>query len=718
MAGSPPLVSVLVAARDAEATIAEAARSVLAQSVRDLELLVVDDGSADATASVVERLGDPRVRVVRNERSLGLAGALNVGLDEARGTYVARMDADDLALPGWLDRLLVRMRSLPRVAVVGTGMIDLHPGGRLGTLHRMPTGPLAVRWAALFSSPFLHSTVLLDRSVLERHDLRYDTSFGESEDFDLWARLLSVAEGDNVQRALVLYRKHPAQASTRRAELQRECQRRIALRQIGELAPELDHARADLAWRLGAGAPVADADAAAEALVALVRAFEVRHGGRNARHAAAWTLARAGRPHAALRLDPLLPLRLARRGRRRRDARGEREATAGWLARSGETAPVRVTLVFPELTPYRTPMLDLVAARPELDATVLYASTSVQRRTWSSEPRHRAVVLGGIRLPGLYRALRHDYPLSLGVFRALRTARPEVVVASGWSTFASQAAAWWCRRHRVPFVLLVESNDRDPRPGWRRIVKALVVPRVLRGTAAVLVVGSLARDAMVARGVPPERISVFADAIDVATFAGARARLEPDRDALRADVGLGPDDVGVLCVSRLAPEKGLDTLVRAVAEAADERLVVLLAGAGPEGDRLRALAARLGVRLVLLPHVPWAEIALRYVLADVFALLSRHEPWAVVVNEAAASGLPLVLSDRVGAAHDLVREGENGFRVPADDHVAAGRAIRALAVDPELRRSAGARSLELVRDWDYDASIENLVAVVQRLARR
>ena len=211
-----PLVSVVLAARDAEETLAEAARSVLTQSVSALELVVVDDGSVDATGEVVSSLGDERARVDRNETALGLAGALNAGLDVARGTYVARMDADDVALPGWLEGLVHRIRRSPPVAVVGTGMIDLHPGGRLGTVHRMPVGARAVRWAALFSSPFFHSTVLLYRRTLETHGLRYDTSFGESEDYDLWSRLLEVADGDNLPEALVLYRKHPAQASARR----------------------------------------------------------------------------------------------------------------------------------------------------------------------------------------------------------------------------------------------------------------------------------------------------------------------------------------------------------------------------------------------------------------------------------------------------------------------------------------------------------------------
>jgi glycosyltransferase involved in cell wall biosynthesis/GT2 family glycosyltransferase len=721
-------VSVVLAARDAEVTIGEAVRSVLGQTSGDLELVVVDDGSADGTGDVLAATDDVRLRVVRNAEPLGLAGALNVGLDEARGRYVARMDADDIALPGWLARVLERVMSSPPAAVVGTGMIDLHADETLGTVHRMPAGAAAVRWAALFSSPFFHSTVLIDRDALEGHALRYDTSFDESEDYDLWARLLEVADGDNVPDALVLYRKHEAQASARRTELQRECQERVALRQIAALVPHLDARRAELAWRAGAGRPLRPGSAsdAARALRELVEAFEERHGGTDARRAAAWSLARsraAGEERVtlvreALRLDPELPLGGLARLRRRTDARAERSAASAWL-RASRDEPVRLTLVVPEPTPFRTEMLDRIAAtRPELDLTALYAGSTVQRRTWTIEPRHRVVFLEGRRVPGVYRALRHEYPVSLGVFGALAASRPEVVVVSGWSTFASQAAAAWCRARGVPYVLLVESNERDARPGWRRAVKGAVVPPLLRAAVEVLVVGRLARESVLARGVDPERVSLFADTIDVHRFEQERQRLAGRRDALRAEAGLGPGDIVVLSVARLAPEKGLDTLVRAVSLAEDPRLVLVLAGSGSERERLEQLAAELEVRLCFLPDVPWERIVERFAIGDVFALLSRHEPWGVVVNEAAACGLPLVVSDRVGAAFDLVVDGRNGALVPADDPKAAGEAIRALAVDPERRRAAGEASREIMRDWGYEPSIENLVRVARRVAGR
>ena len=290
------------------------------------------------------------------------------------------------------------------------------------------------------------------------------------------------------------------------------------------------------------------------------------------------------------------------------------------------------------------------------------------------------------------------------------------MVVSGWSTFAAQAAIAWSRLKDVPYVLVVESHDEGPRPGWRRAVKGTVVPPVVTGASGILVTGTLARDSMVARGAAPDRVRVFANTVDVEDFGARADRLGGRRPDLRKDLGAGADDVIVLCVARLGPEKRLDDLVRAVAAADDPRLMLVLAGEGPERQRVERLAQELGIRLVLLGDVEWERIVELYVAADVFALLSERETWAVVVNEAAACGLPLVLSDRIGAAHDLLRDGENGVLVPAGDVDAAARALRELAADPERRRAQGARSRELARDWGYGPSVEGFLDAVREAA--
>jgi glycosyltransferase involved in cell wall biosynthesis len=714
-----PLVSVLLSVHNDARFLAVAIESVLRQTVDDLELIVVDDGSTDETPAVLSAVQDSRLRLLRNEQQLGLAASLNRGLDEAQGRYVARLDADDVALPQRLESQLARIAATPSVAAVGTAVLDLDETGRVGTLHRNPTGTRAVRWLTLFGSPFFHPTVLVDRELLDGHGLRYDAAYLESEDYELWSRLLELGDGTNLAEPLVLKRVHAGQASLRRSDLQESFQRQVALREIARIAPELGPEGAELAWRLGSGR-VSPGAGAVGPYAALLAAFEGRHGtDPEVRETAARVLLRA-RSARGLALGPSYPVRLALgRARRRREESRVQGRAATWLEGLEEpSAPIRVTVVSPEPTPYRSPLFDRVAARPELELTVIYAARTVAGRTWSVEPKHRSTFLHGIALPGLGRVLHHDYPVTPGIVRALRESRPDVVVVSGWSTFASQAAIVWSRRRRVPYLPLVESHDLGPRKGWRRAVKGAVVPRVLRRAAGALALGTASRDSLVARGAPRERIHIFANTIDVPEWEERQSELARRRPELRAELGAAADDVLLLSVARLGPEKGLDVLVRGVAAAGDPKLLLVIAGEGPQRREIEELAQELGVRLRLTGDLPADKVADAYAAADVFVLLSTRETWGVVVNEAAASGLPLVLSDRVGAAYDLLREGENGFLVGAGDVDATGEAFKRLAADAGLRVRAGERSLELVRGWGYEPSVESFVAAVRDAAAR
>jgi glycosyltransferase involved in cell wall biosynthesis len=187
---------------------------------------------------------------------------------------------------------------------------------------------------------------------------------------------------------------------------------------------------------------------------------------------------------------------------------------------------------------------------------------------------------------------------------------------------------------------------------------------------------------------------------------------------LRSRDGWTDEDIIVLSVGRLVLEKGLDTLIRAAAASGDRSLQLVFAGSGPEVSSLERLAQDLDVRVLVRGDLSEDELAVEYARADVFALLSHQETWGVVVNEAAASALPLVLSDRVGAAHDLLRDRENGLLVPSGDVAATARALRMLAEDRSLRQAMGARSRELVRGWGYEPSVESFVAAVREATSR
>jgi glycosyltransferase involved in cell wall biosynthesis len=714
-----PLVSVLLATRNDAEFLPDALESMLRQTVADLELLVVDDTSSDGTPELLAAMADPRLKVLRNDEQAGLAASLNRALEEAQGQYVARLDSDDVSLPTRLERQLGRLAERDQPAIVGTAVLDIDGSGALGTLHRQPSGRQGVRWQALFGSPFFHPTVVIDRERVGDADLSYDTSYLESEDYDLWTRLLVTVDGANLRDPLVLKRVHARQASLRRGELQSSFQQQVALRQIGRLAPELDAHEVEAAWLFGTNRS-ADPDAAS-AYLRLLETFERRYGSDSeVRDAAVRALLGAGQVTNALRLGVAHPGRLALRGARRRlRARRTRPAASSWLAELElQRNLTRVAVVSPEPTPYRAPLLDRVAAQPELDLTVVYAAATVVGRNWLVQADHPSEFLSGRRLPGAKKILRHDYPVTPGLGRALSRLRPHVLVVSGWSTFASQAAVVWARRHGTPYILLVESHDIGPRAGWRRTVKSAVVPRLVRGAANVLAVGSAARESVIARGARPEDVRIFANTIDVEAWTERADVLARRRDELRSARGIESTDVVVLSVGRLVREKGLDSLLYAVAETHDPRLRVVLAGAGPEAGSLEVLASRLGVKLTLRGELTQEALAEEYAAADVFALLSRHETWGVVVNEAAASALPLLLSDRVGAARDLVRQGENGAVVRAGDIAQAATVLRELAGDAEQRRAFGRRSRELVNGWGYDESVANFVAAVRDAAPR
>jgi glycosyltransferase involved in cell wall biosynthesis len=143
------------------------------------------------------------------------------------------------------------------------------------------------------------------------------------------------------------------------------------------------------------------------------------------------------------------------------------------------------------------------------------------------------------------------------------------------------------------------------------------------------------------------------------------------------------------------------------------KLRLLLVGSGPERTNLERQASGAGVAVTFAGHLDGDELLRAYVTGDLFALLSRRETWGVVVNEAAACALPMVLSDRVGAAYDLVEADQNGVVVPVGDVEAAAAAIARLANDGELREAWGRRSRELVAGWTHPASVEAFADAVR-----
>ena len=285
-----PRVCVLMPARNAAATVGTAVRSILRQTVRDLALVAIDDGSADATSDVLARAAerDGRVRVVRGPGE-GIARALNRALASCDADVVARMDADDLAHPRRLERQLEVLAAAPALWAVGSQVRAfprraVRDGMRRYVAWVNGLGSAAlVRRDLLVEAPLVHPAAALRRAALERLDGWRDGPF--PEDYDLWLRAVeSGGTLSNVAEPLLLWRESPQRAT--RSDPRYALARHVALK-CGHLRRTVLAGAQEVAlWGAGdTGKSFADALRAEGVKVALFLEVDAKKVGRTVRGA-------------------------------------------------------------------------------------------------------------------------------------------------------------------------------------------------------------------------------------------------------------------------------------------------------------------------------------------------------------------------------------------------------------------------------------------------
>ena len=236
---TPPRVSVVLCVYNQAAYVAEAIASILGQTLTDLELIVVDDGSTDSSPEVIHRFTDPRILYVRNERNLGHASSLNRGVALARGRYLAIMDSDDISLPERLARQVDFLDAHPDVAMCGSWVETF---GARTEVRRFPTEPAVLAVSLLLCCPFSTPTVMLRREAMlpEGFDPR-----GLAFDYAYWVEVANRAPVANLPEVLLKYRLHAGQVTVTRRAAQLAGTRLVLRRQLETLLGEVDEAELD-----------------------------------------------------------------------------------------------------------------------------------------------------------------------------------------------------------------------------------------------------------------------------------------------------------------------------------------------------------------------------------------------------------------------------------------------------------------------------------------
>lgn len=245
---STPLVSVIMPVHNAATYVADAIRSVLTQSVGDFELILIDDASTDKSDEVITTFRDGRLRYQRSDIQLNAAGARNRGLAEARGEFVAFLDADDLARPERFAIQLNLLRARSDVGVVGSFIEAMEENGDpRGDGFVRPLATEEIPPALLFGNCLALSSIMARRASLAS----FKPEFAPAEDYELWARLAATTKFAIIPQRLTSYRMHPAGVSARQPGQMRSAVDRVHVQQLARLGVEPSPVHARLAaWSL------------------------------------------------------------------------------------------------------------------------------------------------------------------------------------------------------------------------------------------------------------------------------------------------------------------------------------------------------------------------------------------------------------------------------------------------------------------------------------
>lgn len=280
--------------------------------------------------------------------------------------------------------------------------------------------------------------------------------------------------------------------------------------------------------------------------------------------------------------------------------------------------------------------------------------------------------------------------------QCLEEINPQAVALPGWAFTEARAGLAWCHRRKRAAILMSESSQHDHFRLWPR---EFMKRNMVRRFRSALVGGRRHQEYAQSLGIPRAAIFKGYDAVDNDYFRAASDAARAEAIALRASLGLPARYL--LTSSRFVPVKNLDGLLQAYAlyvAKNPDGLDLVICGDGPCRPRLAQLAQKLHIadRLHWPGFVQYPDLPKYYALAEAFILASTTEPWGLVVNEAMACGLPVLVSSRCGCTDELVQDGYNGFLFNPEPPAAIAEALAKLPHDREHLQAMGNRSRQMV----------------------
>ena len=374
----------------------------------------------------------------------------------------------------------------------------------------------------------------------------------------------------------------------------------------------------------------------------------------------------------------------------------------------------RLVILTEIISPYRIPLFNALAQHPDVDLHVVFlAETDPGLRQWQvykAEIRFSYQVLPSWRKHiGRYNAL-----FNRGLGRQLAKVHPDVILCGGYNYIASWQSLFWARHRNIPFFLWSESTQQDRRRG--RAAVELLKNWFLRRCSGFVVPGQSAEEYLRALNIDASRIFTAPNAVDNELFAAAAAKARENNGKIRAELDL-PERY-FLFAGRLVREKGVFELLSAyekLSESMRRQIGLVLVGDGPSRQELEEAARSISPGVIRFAGFAQRDqLASYYALAEMLILPTYTDTWGLVVNEAMACGLPVILSHVAGCAVDLVKEKWNGLLIPPRDAPSLALAMQSLGDQPGLCASMGANSLQRISQYSPEKWSKGIARMVEQ----
>ena len=394
--------------------------------------------------------------------------------------------------------------------------------------------------------------------------------------------------------------------------------------------------------------------------------------------------------------------------------------------------PIKLTAVLTHPIQYYAPWFRHIQANaPEIDLTVVHATQPTPEQQGVGFDRafewdipltdgYRSIIVRPAE-PGDHIDSDHFTGLDVPqIGRAIADTAPDVVLITGWYSVTLVRALLACRRLGVPALYRGDSHLLSGPRGWKRPLWALKTIILQRQFDGFLSPGVRVTEYLRRYGVPEHKIFRVPHAVDNEMFAASAAPYQQRevRAAARRRRGIDPDAFVPLFVGKLARFKRPVNVVRAVAKLAPGSTLMMV-GTGPLDEEVRSEAARLGVDLRMVGFMNQSELGEVYGIADCLTLPSDfRETWGLVVNEALATGLPCVVSNAVGCAPDMIRDGETGYVYPLDDVEGLAMSLARVRRRKAQSYDWGPACLALVAKYSYEAMTQGLSLACRTVINR